>query len=382
MSKPMIRLQDVTKHYPGQSEPAVDNISMEVAEGEIVVFIGPSGCGKTTTLKMINRLIEPTSGTIHIGGENVTRLDPKRLRRRIGYVIQQIGLFPHMTIADNIAVVPSMLGWDKSRISERVDELLTLLGLDPTAYRNQYPKQLSGGQQQRVGVARALAADPPVLLMDEPFGALDPITRDRLQNELLRIQGAIRKTIVFVTHDIDEAIKIGDRIAVLMERGRIAQYDTPTQLLGSPANDFVERFVGAGASLRTLNLTRVRDVELDTPIIAQPGDNSSAIYHQLRETNAWAMLLVDDQRRPLRWVTQRDLKKGGDLDKIGVRAEAIIPPQATLHDALNELLTSYGVVALVVDENGSLLGALNMETIVEAIRAARTGESSLELERG
>ncbi|MDN5698489.1 MAG: ATP-binding cassette domain-containing protein, partial [Rubrobacter sp.] len=205
----MIRLDNITKNFPGQQEPAVNDLCLEVPEGEICVFVGPSGCGKTTTMKLINRIIEPTSGNIFLEGEDVTAVNPDQLRRRIGYVIQQIGLFPHMTIADNISVVPKMLGWDKQRVSERVDELLEMVGL-PTEYRKRYPKELSGGQMQRVGVIRAMAADPPVLLMDEPFGAIDPINREKLQDEFLRLQEDIRKTIVFVTHDIDEAIKMGD----------------------------------------------------------------------------------------------------------------------------------------------------------------------------
>jgi len=222
----MIRLEKLSKVFPGQDEPAVDDLSMDIYEGEIVVLVGPSGCGKTTTMKMINRLIEPSSGRIFLQGEDVTKVNSDKLRRRIGYVIQQIGLFPHMTIADNIATVPKMLGWDKERTSRRIDELLETVGID-NSYRDRYPKELSGGQRQRIGVARAMAADPPVLLMDEPFGAIDPITRDRLQDEFLRLQREIKKTIVFVTHDIDEAVKMGDRIAILKQQSKIAQYDTP-----------------------------------------------------------------------------------------------------------------------------------------------------------
>src|SRR5688572_21638621 len=230
----MIRLEDLTKVFPAQDEAAVDDLSMEIYEGEIVVLVGPSGCGKTTTMKMINRIIEPTSGRIFLQGEDVTTVNSDNLRRRIGYVIQQIGLFPHMTIADNIATVPKMLGWDKERTSQRIDELLETVGID-LSYRDRYPKELSGGQRQRIGVARAMAADPPVLLMDEPFGAIDPITRDRLQDEFLRLQREIKKTIVFVTHDIDEAIKMGDKIAVLQKGGHLAQYAAPAELLMSPA---------------------------------------------------------------------------------------------------------------------------------------------------
>jgi len=256
-----IELTDVTKLYPGQEEPAVDAVSMVIPAGEVVVLVGPSGCGKTTTMKMINRLIEPTSGTITIGGTDVLTLDPDQLRRDIGYVIQQIGLFPHKRIEDNIGLIPKVLGWSRTRIRARVTELLDLVGL-PADYARRYPRELSGGQQQRVGVARALAADPSVMLMDEPFGATDPITRDHLQNEFLRLQREVRKTIVFVTHDFDEALKMGDRIAVLRPRSVIAQYDTPEAILAAPADGYVASFIGAGGQLKKLALLRLRDVEL------------------------------------------------------------------------------------------------------------------------
>ena len=265
-----IRLEELTKRFPGQREPAVDSLSMDIPEGEIVILVGPSGCGKTTTMKLINRLIEPSSGNIYLDGENVTKVNPDRLRRRIGYVIQQIGLFPHMTIHDNIATVPKLLGWSRSRIAERVDELLTTVGMDPGLYRHRYPKELSGGQRQRVGVARAMSADPDVMLMDEPFGAIDPITRERLQNEFLRIQSEIKKTIIFVTHDIEEAIKMGDRIAILRDQSHIAQYDTPERILMNPADDFVKDFIGRGASLKRLGLSHVGSIQLlDWPVVQE-----------------------------------------------------------------------------------------------------------------
>jgi osmoprotectant transport system ATP-binding protein len=236
----------VTKRYDGQSHAAVDNITMEIPAGEIVMLVGPSGCGKTTTMKMINRLIEPTSGRILIGDDDVTQRDPDQLRRHIGYVIQGAGLFPHLTVGDNIAIVPRLLKWDKKRTAARIDELLDLVSLDPAQYRDRYPRELSGGQQQRIGVARALAVDPPVLLMDEPFGAVDPITRQRLQDELLRLQEELRKTIVFVTHDFDEAVKLGDRIAILQTGSRIVQYDSPERILAEPADDFRARLCRSG----------------------------------------------------------------------------------------------------------------------------------------
>ncbi|GAA2637541.1 ABC transporter ATP-binding protein [Actinomadura fulvescens] len=261
--KEMIRLDGVGKRYPGQAAPAVADLSLSVREGEIVVLLGPSGCGKTTTLRLINRLIEPSSGRIFLDGEDVTRVDPDQLRRRIGYVIQQVGLFPHMTIADNVGLVPRALGWDKKRIRARVDELLDLVGLEPEGFRRRYPKELSGGQQQRVGVARALAADPPAMLMDEPFGAIDPITRERLQDAFLELQAQIGKTIVLVTHDLTEALKLGDRIAILGQQGRLVQYDTPAAILGEPADEFVASFVGSGAAMRRLRLVPVGSIDLD-----------------------------------------------------------------------------------------------------------------------
>jgi osmoprotectant transport system ATP-binding protein len=257
-----IQLQDVTKVYPNQPVPAVENFSMDINPGELIMFVGPSGCGKTTTMKMINRIIEPTAGSIQIDGNEVLSLNPNDLRRHIGYVIQQVGLFPHMTIAENIAVVPKLLGWSKTRISSRIDELLSVVQLDPGTFAQRYPKQLSGGQQQRVGVARALAADPPVMLMDEPFGATDPITREKLQLEFLRLQKTIGKTIIFVTHDFEEAVRLGDRIAVLSDRSQIEQFDTPAAILRSPANDYVASFIGRGAALKRLALVPVSAARL------------------------------------------------------------------------------------------------------------------------
>jgi osmoprotectant transport system ATP-binding protein len=259
----MIEFRKVSKTYPGSDNPVVTDLSFEVPEGEICVLVGPSGCGKTTTMRMVNRLIEISEGEILIDGEPNTAMSATRLRRKIGYAIQQIGLFPHRTIADNIGTVPHLLGWDKGRIRNRVDELLELVGLSPGEYRDRYPAELSGGQQQRVGVARALAADPPIMLMDEPFGAVDPITRERLQDEFLRIQEDIKKTIVFVTHDIDEAIKMGNKIAILKQGGILAQYDTPETILAYPNSQFVASFVGTDRILKRLSLVRVGDIRLE-----------------------------------------------------------------------------------------------------------------------
>jgi osmoprotectant transport system ATP-binding protein len=368
----MIRLDGVRKVYPGQDRPAVEHIDLEIPDGEIVIFVGPSGCGKTTLMKMINRLIEPTSGKIFIQGEDVTRVNPDHLRRRIGYVIQQIGLFPHMTIGDNIATVPKMLGWEKARIDKRIDELLELVGLDAKEFRSRYPKQLSGGQRQRVGVARALAVDPPVMLMDEPFGAIDPITRDRLQNEFLRLQKEIRKTIVFVTHDIDEAIKMGDRIAILREGARIAQYDTPQHILSAPADDFVADFVGAGASLKRLNLSRVGDLELSYWPTVAVGTARAEVLSVLRESDKGSVLVLDGQNRPFRWVTARDLDRADvPLDQAGLGPGAVVGPHATLQGALNLMLDSSHGAVVVVDGQGSYLGAVDFATMAHAIQAMR-----------
>ena len=259
----MIEFRQVGKTYPGSQSPVVTDLSFEVLEGEICVLVGPSGCGKTTTMRMVNRLIEITEGEILIDGEPNTAMSATRLRRKIGYAIQQIGLFPHRTIADNIGTVPNLLGWDKGRIKSRVDELLDTVGLPPDDYRDRYPAELSGGQQQRVGVARALAADPPIMLMDEPFGAVDPITREGLQNEFLRIQQDIKKTIVFVTHDIDEAIKMGNKIAILKQGGVLAQYDTPETILANPNSEFVASLVGTDRILKRLSLVRVGEMRLE-----------------------------------------------------------------------------------------------------------------------
>ncbi|MGH3363704.1 MAG: ABC transporter ATP-binding protein, partial [Nocardioidaceae bacterium] len=260
----MIRLDGVGKTYP-DGTVAVQHLDLDVPRGSLVCLVGPSGCGKSTTLKMVNRLIEPTSGTISLDGRDVTRVDAVELRRHIGYVIQQVGLFPHQTIRTNVATVPSLLGWEKRRANERADELMSLVGLEPSVYAARYPHQLSGGERQRVGVARALAADPPVLLMDEPFGAVDPINRKNLQDEFLRLQRDLHKTVMLVTHDIDEAVKMGDQVAVFAPGGRLAQYDVPAEVLGRPADDFVAEFVGASRGLRRLSVTPILRGDLETP---------------------------------------------------------------------------------------------------------------------
>ena len=285
-----LEFRDVVKRYAGTERPAVDHLSFEVPAGDICVLVGPSGCGKTTAMRMVNRMIEITEGDILLDGSSVRELQPADLRHEIGYVIQQVGLFPHMTVAGNIATVPRLLGWDRERIRQRTSELIQLVGMDPDADRDRYPTELSGGQRQRVGLARAMAGDPPLMLMDEPFGAIDPINRGRLQNQFLRLQEQIRKTVVFVTHDIDEALKMGDRIAVMKEGGVLAQYATPQELLQSPADEFVERFVGADRGLKELALHKIRELELG------PVREGSPVTVELEDTlrDAFSAMLVSD----------------------------------------------------------------------------------------
>ncbi|WP_434590222.1 betaine/proline/choline family ABC transporter ATP-binding protein [Streptomyces sp. A5-4] len=364
-----IELENLTKRYPGSPYPAVDNVSLEIKAGETVIFVGPSGGGKTTLLKMINRLIEPTSGRIRIGGEDVTDMDPVKLRRKVGYAIQSSGLFPHMTVAQNIALVPKMVGWSKARIKDRVEEMLDLVGLDPGEFHGRYPRQLSGGQQQRVGVARALAADPPVLLMDEPFGAVDPITRDHLQDELIRLQHELHKTIVFVTHDFDEAIKLGDRIAVLRDRSHIAQFDTPEAILTNPADDFVSGFVGAGAALKRLNLTRVRDVEIAEFPTVTVDDPLQDIFDKLRDAQTNELLLLDKRGRPYKWLRRGDLMRAkGSLARAGTLVHDTVTRDATLRDALEAVLTDNAGRVAVTGRRGEYTGVVDMATLMNSVQ--------------
>src|SRR6195952_1238922 len=358
----MIVLEAVQKVYPGATAPAVDRLDLAVPTGEIVMLIGPSGCGKTTTLKMINRLIEPTGGRILLDGEDVTNVNGDQLRRKIGYVIQQGGLFPHFSIADNIGVVPKMLGWDKNKIKERADELLHLVGLEPATYRDRYPRQLSGGQQQRVGVARALAADPPVMLMDEPFGAIDPITRDRLQDEFLEIQRTVGKTIAFVTHDLQEAVKLGDRIAVFGSGGKLHQYDTPESVLTRPADDFVSDFVGGGAAVRRLSLLELSRLELQ-PIETEAGASgatgsaSSAVGNR----NGAPVAEVDGAGRPVSW---RHL---ADRDAAGTTL-VTVPLSGTVYDAVDVMLDGSASLVAVVDDEGLPQGVLHWNDLVAGLK--------------
>ena len=361
-----IRLENVTKKYAGQQTAAVDGLSLVIPAGEIVMFVGPSGCGKTTSLKMINRLIEPTSGSIHIGDNDISGQSADQLRRHIGYVIQGGSLFPHMTVAKNIAIVPKMLGWEQDRIEKRVDELLELVSLDPGKYRNRYPRELSGGQQQRVGVARGLAADPPAILMDEPFGAVDPITRQRLQDELLSIQRELRKTIVCVTHDIDEAIKLGDRILILQEGAQVAQYDTPEAILANPANDFVADFVGAGSSLKQLSLSRIDEVELRHPTTAVIGERTAEVKARAEANGDRAVIVLDDQERPTAWPWLRQLK--GDTIHAGEEDLINIDHRATLNDALDTMLTNSHGGAVVTGDRDRYMGVVDFASVTDFMR--------------
>ncbi|MBR7744665.1 betaine/proline/choline family ABC transporter ATP-binding protein [Phycicoccus sp. BSK3Z-2] len=368
-----IRLDHVEKTYPGTKVPAVESLSLEVYEGEILVLVGPSGCGKSTTLRLINRMIEPTGGRIYLDDEDVTKVNADKLRRRIGYVIQQIGLFPHQTIAQNIATVPKMLGWDKAKVAERIDRLLTVVGLDPDTYRDRYPKELSGGQAQRVGVARALGADPEIMLMDEPFGAIDPITRDRLQNEFLSVQEDLRKTIVFVTHDIDEAIKMGDRIAILGDRSHIRQIDTPERILAFPVDDFVRDFIGEGSTLKGLHFETVDEhVTLEPYPTMHVGEDPTAAVARAREAGTDWVLLLDDQEHPTRWVPVSDLGGGSTVSSdSGSEVVAKVSLGATLFEALEQMLISEAAVSPVVREDGSFYGVVRLTHLNKAIRRAR-----------
>ena len=370
----LIELERVTKTYPGVSTPAVDRLSLQVQPGEILVLVGPSGCGKSTTLRLINRMIEPTAGRIIYEGEDVTKGNPSELRRRMGYVIQQIGLFPHRTIAENIATVPKLLKWPKAKIKARVDELLEVVSMDPSVYRDRYPSELSGGQAQRVGVARALGADPDVLLMDEPFGAIDPITRDRLQNEFLRLQAELKKTIVFVTHDIDEAVKMGDRIAILRDHSEIAQLDTPEHILTDPADEFVENFLGSGAILKTLTLRRVRDIDL-SPLVTlkEPFQRDDAL-RRMNEANSNVAVLLDAHDNPIRWVDEKALNRSSGLEKAGKPITVQLQPEDTLQDALAAMLTSAAGLAVVVDGRGHYVGGCSVESLAQLL--IQTGQES------
>ena len=362
----MISLIDVSKRFPNSGGAAVERLTMDIHNGETVALVGPSGCGKTTTMKMINRLIEPTSGTITVDGTDVGRQDPVKLRRSIGYVIQSIGLMPHRTIRDNIATVPSLLGWDASRIDGRVRELMTIFELDKDML-GRYPGELSGGQRQRVGVARALAADPPVMLMDEPFGAVDPIVRERLQDQFLEIQQQLRKTIVFVTHDIDEAIKMSDRIAILNTGGVIEQYASPEEILRQPASEFVKRFVGSERGLKRLALLRVSEIEIEEGPVVSSGAAPEEARREMEKFNYdWASVVDDGELKG--WVDEKALQGCSSVADATPRPfSAYVTSNSTLRQALDSIVTSRTQVAVVATEGQRYAGVLSLEKISKEI---------------
>ena len=364
-----VEFRHVTKRYRPDGPAAVHDLSLSVPAGCVCVLVGPSGCGKTTSLKLVNRLIAATSGQVLVAGRDVAGLDPVTLRRGIGYVIQQVGLFPHLTIAQNVAVVPELLGWSAARCRERTDELLHLVGLDPDGYRSRYPHELSGGERQRVGVARALAADPPLLLMDEPFGAVDPVVRERLQNEFLRLQAELGKTVLFVTHDIDEAIKLGDRVAVMDASGRLAQYARPAELLARPASNFVARFVGADRGLKRLSLLRVRDLPLRRPPTARVGDDAAEARRRTLADPFPYLLLLDERESPIGWVGEQEIPAGGPLsEEVAVPMSPFLEAETTLKDALSMLLASEVQAGLVVDPEERLVGMITVDQITATLQ--------------
>jgi osmoprotectant transport system ATP-binding protein len=370
-----VEFRHVSKQFGPQG--AVVDLSLLVPAGDICVLVGPSGCGKTTSLKMVNRLVEPTSGQVLIDGEDVMSVEVTALRRRIGYVIQQIGLFPHQTVADNIATVPRLVGWPRQRIQHRVEELLELIGLDPARVRDRYPSQLSGGERQRVGVARAMAAEPPVMLMDEPFGAVDPIVRERLQNEFLRLHRTLGTTVLFVTHDIDEAIKMGTRVAVMQQGGRLAQYAPPTELLLQPANDFVARFVGTDRGLKRLSLLTVADVTLESGVVARVGERERAVWSRAMGAGTNFVLLLDAQDRPQGWMRVEQLIADNVLTSDNVDASSpLVTAETTLRDALSMLLASAVQTAVVVDERGKYRGVLTLDGLGTAYRSEPEPEAA------
>ncbi|MFC0846963.1 ABC transporter ATP-binding protein [Streptomyces noboritoensis] len=364
----MIRFEHVTKRYADGTK-AVDDLSFEVAEGELVTLVGPSGCGKTTTMKMVNRLIEPTEGRIFLDGEDISTVDPVQLRRRIGYVIQQVGLFPHKTVLENTATVPHLLGVKRAKARERAAELLDLVGLDPKVHGSRYPEQLSGGQRQRVGVARALAADPPVLLMDEPFGAVDPVVRERLQNEFLKLQSQVRKTVLFVTHDIEEAVRLGDRIAVYGQ-GRIEQLDAPAAVLGTPATPYVADFVGADRGLKRLSVTPIEESDLEQPPVVRLDD---PLPHDLGAP--WAVVL-DSSGDLHGWISAEKAAQAGEgarkatVREHARRMEAWLPLGASLKQAFATMLQHDAGWIAVIDHEGTgrFLGVLTPARLHEALR--------------
>jgi osmoprotectant transport system ATP-binding protein len=372
----MLVFDKLAKRY-GHGAYAVDHLDLEVSSGELCVLVGPSGCGKTTTLKMVNRLVEPTSGRILFDDEDISKIDPVALRRRMGYVIQQAGLFPHLRVAENVATVPRLLGWDKKRTAARVNELLELVGLDPDQFGRRYPHELSGGQQQRVGVARALGGDPPVLLMDEPFGALDPIARGRLQAEFLALQEKLEKTIIFVTHDIEEAITLGDRIAILRQGGILEQYDTPAELLGHPATPFVADFVGADRGLRRLAVTPIEVTDLQTPPVLAPGTSMADARAAVAASDSHWAVVVDAGGRLVGWVEPDALTdESGGAGTVADHTrplEAVVTLDQSLKAAFADMLQHDAGWVAVLDHD-RYLGVLTPDALHAALRRSVGGE--------
>ena len=366
-----IRLDGVSKVY-ADGTVGVAELNLTFAAGELSVLVGPSGCGKTTTMKMINRLIEPSTGRILLGDDDVTRVDPVKLRRRIGYVIQSVGLFPHQDVRTNVGTVPRLLGWDKRRVEQRVDELLATVGLDPARFGDRYPSQLSGGQRQRAGVARALAADPSVLLMDEPFSAVDPVVRERLQSEFLRLQEQVRKTIVFVTHDIEEAVRLGDRIAVMSEGGKVEQFAPPGDILGRPATPFVADFVGADRGLKRLAVTVVEAGDLEQPPVVHVADGLADARAAMQHDGArWAVVLDDDGSLH-GWLSAERATGAGTVGSAARRMEAWVPAGATLKTAFSTMLQHEAGWVAVLD-GSRFLGVLTPESLHAALRRSVDG---------
>ena len=375
-----VEFDHITKRYDASADArsrpgAVDDLSLAVPAGRICVLVGPSGCGKTTTLRMVNRLVEPSAGRVRVDGVDIATRDLVELRRGIGYVIQQVGLFPHQRIGENVATVPRLLGWSAARRRERAEELLALVGLDPATYRDRFPAQLSGGERQRVGVARALAADPPILLMDEPFGAVDPIVRERLQNELLRLQETLAKTILFVTHDIDEAIKMGDLVAVMAVGGKLLQYGPPEEILARPASSFVAQFVGTDRGLKRLSLARVSELPIRPAISARAGDSAGAARERILADPFPYLLLVDQLDRPIGWLDQHSVPADGVLTAASaIPMSPLFDRRTTLKDALSMLLDADVQAGVLVDRDRRTRGIVTVGMVADWFRASAAGE--------
>lgn len=375
----MVRFENVSKIYAGGIK-AVDGLNLDVERGEFVCFIGPSGCGKTTTMKMVNRLHEPTAGTIYVDGKDIMKTDAVTLRRGIGYVIQQIGLFPHMTIAQNVELVPKLLQWDPAKRSARVDELMPLVGLDPSTFRDRFPSELSGGQQQRVGVLRALAAEPDIILMDEPFGALDPITRESLQDELKRLQAKLKKTIIFVTHDMDEALKLADRI-VIMKDGKAHQIATPDELLRNPKDEFVAQFIGRDRLTANPELMTAEEVMIRKPVTVDPDHGMAEAIATMKKRRVNSLLVTDENDQLLGIVTAKEIESRGrshrTVQEIMRTDLPVIEPSASLKEAFEKMILDRLEFLPVVDEKGMLVGLITNTTLVDALSRTLWSEGAI-----